>query len=485
MLNFSSFIRINSYFPYGLFYFASGLGILIQHRKKYPFRFARDLWLMGIYALIHATSEWSYLFIPLQAISFSPQFLYFLNLTPLLLEALSFMFLFIFSLRLLYPVRLLRSIFIPVGIYLLWSVIVGILLIQKVSPTVILNYSQEFSHYMLLFPSSLLTALALYRQGKDQGNKLPLQIRSSLNALSVVFLLLAMLSILMVDPGPFFPANLFNSQIFYITTHIPVQLLRGLVGTATMIIMLKLLLEFNRETDRILAQAEEDAMRFSERERISQDLHDGVIQTLYATGMMLEATVRHLDSESPIREQLKFCIQSLNTSLLDLRHYITGLKSEDISHKPLKYILEKVLIEFEANYNIHPQFDFIGDDLILLTPNRQNHLYYVVKELLNNIGKHTAAKNVHLKLVEEPNQLVLNLWDNGQENQKLSEQFRINREEPFYQGSGMGLRNIRERITILRGEIDYSYPPTGGTLVTLHIPKEVSLENDNTITAGR
>lgn len=479
------FISINSYFPYGLLYFASGLGILIQHRKKYPFRFAKDLWLMGIYALIHATAEWSYLFIPLQASSFSAQLLYFLNLLPVWLEALSFMFLFIFSLRLLYPERWLRTILIPIGIYLLWCAIVGILLIQRVSPEVMLTHSQEFSHYMLLLPSSILTALALYRQGKDQRNKLPLQIRSSLKALSVVFLFLAMIAMLMVDPGSFFPANIFNSQAFYNVTHLPVQLLRGLVGTATMIITLKLLLEFNRETDRILAQAEEDAMRFSERERISQDLHDGVIQTLYATGMMLESTVRHLDSESPIREQLKFCIESLNTSLLDLRHYITGLKSEDISHKPLKRIFEKMLTEFEVNYNIRTQFVFVGDDLILLTPNRQNHLYYVVKEVLNNIGKHTAATNIQLQLVEEPDQLVISLWDNGQENKQLSEQFKTDREEQFYQGPGMGLRNIRERITILRGEIDYSYPPTGGTLVTLHIPKEVSLENDNTTDVGR
>lgn len=479
------FISINSYFPYGLFYFASGLGILIQHRRKYPFRFAKDLWLMGIYALIHATSEWSYLFIPLQASSFSAQLLYFLNLLPILLEALSFMFLFIFSLRLLYPKRQLRTILIPIGIYLFWCVIVGILLIQRVSPTVILTHSQEFAHYILLFPSSTLTALALYRQGKDRRNKLPLQIRSNLKALSMVFLFLAMFSILMVDPGSFFPANVFNSQAFYSVTHIPVQLLRGLIGTATMIVTLKLLLEFNKETDRILAQAEEDAMRFSERERISQDLHDGVIQTLYATGMMLESTVRHLDSESPIRNQLNFCIKSLNTSLLDLRHYITGLKSEDISHEPLKRMFEKTLTEFEANYNIQTQFDFVGDELILLTPNRQNHLYYVVKEVLNNIGKHTAATNVQLKLVAEPNQLVISLWDNGQENKQLSEHFKTNREDQFYQGPGMGLRNIRERITILRGEIGYSYPPTGGTLVTLHIPKEVSLENDNTTAVGR
>jgi len=459
---------------------------MIQQRKKYPFRFAKDLWLMGIYALIHSTSEWSYLFIPLQASNFSPQSLYLLNLISLLLEAVSFMFLFIFSLRLLYPSRFIRTIFIPIGIFLLWCAIVGILIIQKVSSTVTLTYSQEFSHYILLFPSSILTALALYRQGEEPGkSKLPPKILSSVNALSVVFLFCAILSVLMVNPGPFFPANLINSQVFYNVTHIPIQLLQWLVGTAMMIVTLKLLRQFNIETDRILAQAEEDAMRFSERERISQDLHDGVIQTLYATGMMLEATVRHLDSESPIREQLTFCIKSLNTSLLDLRHYITGFKSEDISHEPLKILLENMLLEIQGNYTIQVELSFLGADLLQLTPNRQNHLFYVLKELLNNIGRHTTANNIHLKLIEESTHLILNLWDDGRGDENPPKEFWIKQEDQSYQGLGMGLRNIRERVTILRGEIDYSYPSTGGTLVTLHIPKEVSLYNDNTLVISR
>jgi len=42
------------YFPHGLFFFAGGIGILVQHRKKYAFRFAKDFWIMGVFALIHA-----------------------------------------------------------------------------------------------------------------------------------------------------------------------------------------------------------------------------------------------------------------------------------------------------------------------------------------------------------------------------------------------------------------------------------------------
>lgn len=451
---------------------------MIQHRKKYPFRFAKDLWLMGIYALIHATSEWSYLFITLQASQFSSDSLHLLPMIPLLLEAFSFMFLFIFSLRLLCPGRFLRTICIPIGIFLLWCAIVGILIMQKVSPTVTWSYSQEFSHYMLLFPSSILTALALYREGKKQGKTLPSKILFSLNALSLVFLFLAILSV-MVSPGPFFPANVLNSQVFYKVTHIPFQIFQGLTGTAMMAVTLKLLHEFNTETDRILVQAEEDAMLFSERERISQDLHDGVIQTLYATGMMLESTARRVDSESPIHEQLNFCIKSLNTSLLDLRHYITGLKSEDISRKPLKILLKNMLLEVQENYNIQAELSFLGDEHVQLTPNRQNHLFYLIKELLNNIEKHTTANSIHLKLEEGQTQLLLSLWDNGKGIETSPEEFWRKPEGESYPGSGMGLRNIRERITVLGGEINYSYPSTGGTLVVLRIPKEGALENDN------
>lgn len=448
---------------------------MIQHRKKYPFRFAKDLWLMGIYALIHATSEWSYTFIPLQASHFSPQLQQLLELVPLLLESSSFIFLYIFSFRLLFSRRFLRAIVIPIGIFLFWCMIVGILLAQGVIPAEVLSYSQESSHYMLLFPASILTSLALYREGKAQGKRLPHKIITSLNELSGVFLFLAVLTFVMVDPGPFFPANLINSEVFYNSTHIPFELSQGLVGTSIMIVTLKLLRQFNSTTDRILAQAEEDAMRFSERERISQDLHDGVIQTLYATGMMLEATVRKLDQESPIREQLNFCIKSLNTSLLDLRHYIMGLKSEDISRMPLKTVFENIFSEIKAKNRIQVEFSFVGDICLQLTPNRQNHLYYVLKELLNNIEKHTDANKIHLKLEEEETDLVLSLWDNGQSNENPLQKFWVKQEgQCCCQGSGMGLRNIRERVTILRGEIDYFNPSIGGTIVTLRIPKEVS-----------
>lgn len=473
MIGYNTLIQHNFYFFYGLFYFASGLGIMIQHRRKYPFRFAKDLWLMGIYALIHATSEWSYLFIPLQASNFSPQFMELLDLIPLVLESISFIFLFIFSFRLLFPRRFLRTLFIPIGIFLLWCAIIGILFVKEVIPAEMITYSQEFSHYLLLFPASILTALALYREGKEQGKRLPHKIITSLNELSGVFLFLAMLTLVMVDPGPFFPANVINSEVFYNVTHLPIELFKGLVGTLILIVTLKLLLQFNRETDRILAQAEEDAMRFSERERISQDLHDGVIQTLYATGMMLEATVRRLDAESPIREQLNFCIKSLNTSLLDLRHYITGLKGEGISRRLLKILLEDMFSEIQAKNRIQVEFSFQGDGCLQLTPNRQNHLYYVLKELLNNIEKHTTANTIRFNLVEETTDLVLSLWDNGQGNENPPREFWIKNEGQSCQGSGMGLRNLRERVAILRGEINYSYPSTGGSLVILRIPKEV------------
>lgn len=55
---------------------------------------------------------------------------------------------------------------------------------------------------------------------------------------------------------------------------------KGIIGTALMLVTAYLLVQFNRETDRLIAVAEENAGRFSERERIGQDLHDGVIQTL-------------------------------------------------------------------------------------------------------------------------------------------------------------------------------------------------------------
>lgn len=466
-----SFIRLNFqmlYFPHGLLFFSAGIGILVQHRKKYPFPFAKDLWIMGIFLLIHAVSEWQDLFVPIQPTVFDAQTLFLFTLIPYLVEASSYTVLFIFGLRLLYPGRSIKPIFIPLGIFLFWCVIVGVMFIDGIEPHVILNYAQKLFYYLLLVPGSLVTAWALYRQGK----KLPPKMLSSIHALAVVFVFIAIFNGLAVNLGLFLPGDIIYTEVFHNSMRLPIQFIRGLLGTALVIVTLKLLMEFNKETDRILVKAEEDAMRFSERERIGQDLHDGVIQTLYATGLMLESSARHLDSESPIREQLNFCIKSLNSSLLDLRHYITGLKGENISRQSLKKLLEDLLSEVQESYFIGVEYSFLGDHHLQLSPNRQNHLYYCIKELINNIEKHTKASKIHLKLVEDPSYLRIELFDNGDKNSNKE----FWKKQSSSQNTGMGLRNIRERILILRGDIDYSHPSAGGTLVTLQIPKEVSIK---------
>ncbi len=468
------------YFPHGLFFFAVGIGILVQHRKKYAFRFAKDFWIMGVFALIHAFSEWFDVFIPLQAPYFNSETIDTLILISQVIEAISYMILFIFGFQLLASDRFSKLVWIPVGIFLVWCTIAGGLLLQKTEPVVAITFIEQLSHYILLFPSCIVTAVALYKQGKANGELLlPPKVLFSIKALAWVFVCVGIFNGLIVDPGTFFPANIINSEIFSNITQ--VQIIRGLIGTALMCVILKLLYEFNKETDRILTKAEEDAYRFSERDRIGQDLHDGVIQTLYATGMMLEATTRKLELNSPIREQLNVCIKGLNASLLDLRHYITGLKDENISREPLYNLFKKLLMEIQETYEIQAEFEFNGNELLRLTPNCQNHLYYVLTELLNNIGKHTSSDCIHLRIEEEANEIIIKLWDNGKE--RPPEDFWNNKLS--IKGPHMGLRNIRERLMILGGEIRYSFPPVGGNLVTLRMPKEESLENADSIAVSR
>ena len=258
-----------------------GVGIIAQHRKSNPFRFANDLWIMGIFAIIYAFAEWFDILIVLRATSFDAETLFWVKLISGTAESLSYAVLFVFGLRLLIQGRSWVPWVIPTGIFAAWVALVIIGLRTYQDPRETLTVAQVLSHYMLLIPSVLVAAWALLKQaGSEAAADLPQGVRTAVRALAWIFVLVAFVNGLFVKPGPFVPANTINTETFQAVTGIDVQWVKGIIGTALMLVTAYLLVAFNRETDRLIAVAEENAVRFSERERIGQDLHYGVIQTL-------------------------------------------------------------------------------------------------------------------------------------------------------------------------------------------------------------
>lgn len=473
---FHNFIDINMpvvYFMYGLVFFVSGVAITVQYRKSDSFSFGQDLWLLGLFGILHGVSEWGYLFIPLQNAYLGVNVIFVLYALRTLLGAISFLVLFIFGVRMLFVRTGWPHNVVALCLFMLWLSIFFTSLYNGHTPSLSYNghtnsllYTDAFARYLLGIPSSLSTAAGFYLQAKRvREPQLSRDMIRSVKILASVFVFYAIFAGLIVSTENFFPADYLNTGWFYRLTDIPVQIFRAICGTYMMIYTIKLLVGFNRETEYLLFQAKEEAMRLAERERISRDLHDGVIQTIYSAELMIESCQYKLQQDSPLQDDLRKSMQTMDKAMNDLRGYIMGLTKEALFHKPVKLMIKEIGDDFSKNYPIAVAFRFEADPNLVLSSNRQEHIYHIVKELLNNVVQHAGANVVEIFIKEQKRQLLISVADNGS---GISE-------ECLQPGGcqGLGLKNMRERIALLRGEITFETPMRGGTLVTLVVPKEV------------
>jgi signal transduction histidine kinase len=130
---------------------------------------------------------------------------------------------------------------------------------------------------------------------------------------------------------------------------------------------------------------------FDERERISKDLHDGIIQNLYAVGLSLE-DVPELVRTDPdeVERRVERAIDSLHLTIRDIRNFIFGLRPELLSGMTLINGLVAIVDEFRHNSMIDIELH-VGD--METEPDDQTtvHLLGIVNESLSNVARHSGA----------------------------------------------------------------------------------------------
>ncbi len=198
-----------------------------------------------------------------------------------------------------------------------------------------------------------------------------------------------------------------------------------------------------------------------ERERFGMDLHDGIIQSVYAIGLMLEDTQLRMKTDPEVvDERIKRTIFGLNELIRDIRNYILDLRPQRFQGKDLKRGLEELTRDLQANTFLNVVLGVDGFDVSPLSPEETVEILHIVQEALTNIRKHARAANVEVSLGVEGGDLRLIIMDDGVGIPEPYGAFRI----------GNGLRNMRERTSVLSGEIDFQPRTPKGTTVSLRIP---------------
>jgi signal transduction histidine kinase len=195
-----------------------------------------------------------------------------------------------------------------------------------------------------------------------------------------------------------------------------------------------------------------------DRERIGRDLHDTVIQRLFATGLSLQATIRRADGQTELIKRLEQAVDDIDTTVKEVRSTIFALQSgTDRTRSVRSWVLE-VIEEVASLLEQPPRVRFEGPLDTIVSGPVADHLIPVVREALTNVAKHARAQDVEVELAGDSRSVRLRVADDG---------VGIGADS----GTGFGLRNLRERAEELGGTCRHESRPDGsGTIVTWEVP---------------
>ena len=192
---------------------------------------------------------------------------------------------------------------------------------------------------------------------------------------------------------------------------------------------------------------------------ISRELHDEFGQILTAIGAMLTRAGKQLPEGSPLRADLREVCEITQETLDKVRSLSQALHPVMLEENGLEATLDWYLPVVERQAGIHVFYEKSGQPFPV-DGNAAVHVYRVVQESLNNVTRHSGAKESWVRMRFLPQALEVEVEDHGR---------------GFDAGTvkqGIGLVAIRERAELLGGSMEIGRPTQGGTLIRLKVPRE-------------
>ena len=200
-----------------------------------------------------------------------------------------------------------------------------------------------------------------------------------------------------------------------------------------------------------------------DRERIGRDLHDRIVQRLFALGMGLQATKRLPELEL-VRERVDRAIDDVDATITEIRTTIFELGDSALPGGLRQGILA-LTHELTPSLGARPEVSFAGPVDNSVPQNVADHLLAVVRESLTNAAKHANASRFIVKL-SVGDDLALEVIDDG---------VGMDHSAPV-ENRGLGLTNLRNRAEKLHGTMEVQPADGGGTRITWSVPLEESAE---------
>ena len=217
-----------------------------------------------------------------------------------------------------------------------------------------------------------------------------------------------------------------------------------------------------RQNQKLLALSKTAAnvAAMQERRRIMFDIHDGILQSLATLILRLESTRGRLpESQSEAIQELQASEELSRFTMKDIRAFLAGKMDHPIMAGTLIERLQDELRFIQEGLGLEVILDCQPDNLNLPTE-VERELYYILREGLTNITRHSHASRVHFRLNQSKSAIEVSLEDNG-----------IGLDPRTVEdGHGLGLRSMKERMEKLGGKLAVKSSPSSGTKISFSVP---------------
>ena len=197
-----------------------------------------------------------------------------------------------------------------------------------------------------------------------------------------------------------------------------------------------------------------------DRDRIARDLHDSVIQRLFAIGLSLQGTARLVERPEAVM-RIGEAIEKLDETIRQLRKAIFDIELT-INKEGLHPKVLDLVHELRPVLGIHPQVSFSGPVDKMVTGALAEEVLAVLRESLTNVGKHADANQV-VVTVTAGDQLRLVVADDGKGIGEIAP-------------GGLGLKNLRQRAERRGGGMEIGTSREGGTRLSWYVPLDEAEE---------
>jgi signal transduction histidine kinase len=211
-----------------------------------------------------------------------------------------------------------------------------------------------------------------------------------------------------------------------------------------------------RAADEELRQVREALALVDDRERIARDLHDTVIQRLFAVGLSLQAALTRA-VDDPAVERIQLAVDEIDVTIRDIRSSIFALHTRRTFAASARDDVLAIAREAGRALGFEPTVRFDGPVDSVATDEMREQVLATLREALSNVTRHAYASTVNIDLVADARRILLRVRDDG-----------IGIQSPAI---GNGLRNMSERATALGGSCEVTRSSAaGGVQIEWQIP---------------